>query len=272
MKKRCLVISAIIMAGMVQSVCAHFPMLIHDAPFASVNQIVNLMFAVGHPYEQEYANPAKPEKVTAIFPDGQIVDLTDTLSQGTYTVDELTANIYEFTFKPEEPGDFIIALDSEPEFGLNNTLLQEYLKICVHAEEQGGWDQRTGQPIEIMPLTRPYGIEEGYVFTGQVLKGDEPLAGVEVEIEQFLTHVPALEDLPPEPLITKVVKTDANGVFSQTLPHPGWWIAAASVEDAGEVTKDGGTYTLSGLAGIWIHVEETFIQQFPSGVRNWQSR
>ena len=272
MKKIGLAVSVVMFVVSVQPAFAHFPMLIHDSPFANVNGVVNLMFAVGHPYEQEYADPSMPEKVTALLPTGQTVDLTASLTEGTYTVDELTANVFEFTFTPEQPGDYIIALDSKPEYGLNNTLYQEFLKVCVHAQEQNGWEQRTGQPLEIVPLTRPYGMEEGYVFTGQLLKGDEPLAGVEIEIEQFLVHVPKVEDLPPEPLITKIVKTDPNGVFSHTLPHPGWWIFAASVEDAGEVTKDGSIYTLSGLTGLWIHVEETFVQQFPSGVNAWQNR
>ncbi len=249
---------------------AHFPILIHDAPFATLNETVNLMFAVGHPYEQEYAESGKPEKIVAILPDGKTADLTNELKEGKYSVDDLVADIWEFTYKPTQPGDTIVALDSEPVFGLNNTLEQEYLKICVHAEDQGGWDQRTGQPIEIVPLTRPYGLEEGFVFTGRLMKGDQGLAGVDVEIEQFLTHIPALADLPPEPLITKVVKTDPNGVFSYTLPHTGWWILAAHVEEAGQIQKGGKTYTLSGLAALWVHVEPVFEQKFPSAAKTWK--
>lgn len=269
MKKSLVLIG--VMVFMVQCVHAHFPMLIHDAPFAEVNQVVNMMFAVGHPYEQEYADPPKPEKVVAILPSDQSVDITNELKEGTYKVDQLTADVWELNFQPEAPGDFIIALDTEPEFGLNNTVHQEYLKVLVHAEESGEWDKRTGQPLEIVPLTRPYGLEEGYVFTGQLFKGDQPLGGAEIEIEQFLTHVPAVEDLPPEPLITKVVKTDPNGVFSHTLPHPGWWIIAASVENAGEIEIDGQTFTLSGLAGLWVHVEPAFVQEFPANISSWKS-
>mgnify|MGYP000926174616 CR=1 FL=1 len=260
----------ILMLVMSPAAFSHFPILIHDAPFAEVNQAVKFMFAVGHPYEQEYTDPPKPEKVTAFGPNGQSTDLTASLTAGQYTVDTLTAKVWEFTYKPEAPGDCIVALNTAPEIGLNNMLNQEFLKVCLHVEEQGGWDTRTGQPLEIVPLTRPYGLEEGYVFTGQLLKGNEPLAGVSVEIEQFMTQVPAAEDLPPEPLITKVVKTDPNGVFTYTLPHPGWWIIAAYVENAGEIQKDGRTYTLSGLAALWIHVEKTFEQKFTSRIYIWQ--
>lgn len=270
--KRCLVLSAVLAGVSVPCAFGHFPMLIHDAPFAEVNQVVNLMFAVGHPYEQEYADAPKPEKVVAIEPSGTVTELSESLVEGTHTVDNVTAKVWNLAYKADHSGDTVIALDSEPEFRLNNVLYQEYLKIFVHAEESEGWQHRTGQPLEIVPLTRPYGLEEGFVFTGRLMKGDEPVSGAEIEIEQFLTRVPRVEDLPPEPLITKVVVTDPNGVFSHTLPNPGWWICAAHVENLGEVTRDGQTYTLSPLAGIWIHVEEKFVQKFPTVVGKWQGR
>lgn len=256
----------------VQSGFAHFPMLIHDTPFAEVNQPVQFMYAVGHPYEQEYAPAAKPEKVYVVSPDGSQQDITDQLTEGTYQVDDITAEVWNFEYAPADFGDSIVALNSEPLFGLNQVVNQEYLKVILHASGQSGWDQRTGQPIEIVPLTRPYGMEEGFVFTGQLMQGDQPLAGVDIEIEQFLTHVPRPEDLPPEPMITRVVKTDVNGIFSYTLPNPGWWILAASVDNAGVITIDGNEYTLNGLAALWVHVEEKFIQKFPSTVSNWNQR
>ncbi len=92
------------------------------------------------------------------------------------------------------------------------------------------------------------------VFSGQLLKGDEPVVGVEVEIERFLNEPP--KDLPPEPMITRVVVTDPNGVFTCTLPDPGWWLCAAYVKDVGKFAKDGREYTRNALAGIWIHVEK----------------
>ncbi len=240
---------------------AHFPMLIHDVPYAKLGEAVNVTFSVGHPYEQEYADAKKPEKVTAILPTGKKMDFTSNLMKKTVEVGGSSIQTWTLNYSPQQKGDTIIALDTKPEVGPNNTIFQDFIKIFIHTERQDGWRQRTGQPIEIVPLTRPYGFEAGSVFTGRLMKGDEPVAGAEIEIEQRLTVPPEPEDLPPEPMITKVVVTDPNGVFTCTLPYAGWWICGGYVEDAGQLTKNEKEYNLSGFAGIWILMEQKFIAQ-----------
>jgi len=173
------------------------------------------------------------------------------------------------TLVPDEPGDIVVSLDSEPEIGLNNAVYQEFMKVVVHVDEQGGWDQSTGQPIEIMPLTRPYGMEAGFVFTGQLLNQGEPVANATIEIEEFLNFVPEVSALPPEPLITKVVKTDMNGIFSYSLPNAGWWIIASTLDDAGTTTIDGQEYNLSGLGALWLHIEEPVDISPSTSVKLW---
>ncbi len=242
---------------------AHFPMLIHDSPFAELNQGIQLRFWVGHPYEQEYTDAPKPEKVVAILPSGLSEDITSKLTEWKYQTGEQSVTAWTIPFDCRQKGDTIIRLDGKPVVGANNSLYQEFLKIFVHVERQDGWRARTGQPLEIVPLTRPYGIEAGSVFTGRLMKGDQGVADAEIEIEQFLPKTPLAEDLPPDPFITKVVVTDPNGVFSCTLPNSGWWICAAYVEEAETMKRNEKEYTLSALAGIWIHVEEKFTQKLP---------
>jgi len=233
---------------------AHFPILIHDSPFAAMNQTVNLTFAIGHPFEQEYENAAKPESCTAILPSGKRIDLTNQLRKTVRQSGAGNHTVWKLAFQPTQKGDTVIALNTIPTFGRNQQAYQDFLKAVVHVERQDGWRERTGQPLEIVPLTRPYGLEEGMVFTAQLMKGNEPVAGAEVEIERFLPDPP--KDLPPEPMITRVVVTDPNGVFSCTFPDPGWWLCAAYMKDVGKIEKDGETYTQNGLAGIWIHIEK----------------
>ena len=251
---------------------AHFPMLWHDGQFASVNETVRLFYALGHPYEQEYEQVDAPERVLAHRPDGSVEDLTDAVSAVTINVDGMSAPAWTFDYTTTQAGDSVIALDASPTLGLNFVMFQEFVKVVIHAVEQTDWDARTGQPIEIVPLTRPYGLEAGYVFTGRLMQGDEPLEGVLIEIEQSLDRVPAIEDLPPEPIITKAVKTGPGGVFSHTLPHAGWWIIAAEVDDIDEVDIEGEIWDRSGLAALWVYVGEPFVQTFPTRVMNWRTQ
>ncbi|MGC9330030.1 MAG: DUF4198 domain-containing protein, partial [Candidatus Hinthialibacter sp.] len=213
-------------------------------------------FAVGHPYEQEYEDAEKPESIFAILPTGKRVDLTSELKEDVHAVGDQKSKVFKLAYKPSLKGDAVIGLNTSIYYGRKQTAYQDFLKTFVHVDRMDGWRQRTGQPVEIVPLTRPYGLQAGFVFTGQVMKGDKPAAGVEVEIEQYREVPPDPNALPPEPLITRVVVTDPNGVFSHTLPEEGWWLMAAAIENAGKVEKDGQSYSLNGLAALWVHVEK----------------
>ncbi len=254
---------------------AHFPVFISDSPFVPVggelNVGIDLFFVSAHPFEQEYTPTNMPEQVIAVKPDGTREDITGNLTRDVFVVDGQENEVWSLRFTPDTRGDTILAVDSNPEIGFNNSLHQEYIKLVVHTEESGGWDNRTGQPLEIVPLTRPYGLEEGFVFTGQLLMGDEPVPNAVVQIEEFLERIPNPELLPPEPFITREVKTDPNGVFTHTLPRAAWWIFAVEVEDAGEVVRNGVTYNLNALAAFWLKVDKPVEIQFgiPSGIRNW---
>lgn len=231
-------------------VFAHFPILIHDAPLASEGQEVRVIFAVGHPYEQDYEDAEKPAELTAILPSGKKVSLLETLQVGH---SEKNVKAWSLTYKPTQKGDTLLALSTVPDIS-GNSIYQEFIKTYIHVEQQDGWRNRSGQPLEFMPLTRPYGVEPGDVFTGRLMKGDEPVSGIEVYIEHFEEEVP--EMFPAEPFITKVVVTDPNGVFSCTLPSAGWWICAAYVDDVGKAQHEGKEYNLNALAGLWVNVSE----------------
>lgn len=271
--KKFLLFSITIMGLFISKADAHFPILLLEPPLrptdGALNSMMMFFFVAGHPYEQEYAATPKPERAWAVLPDGSEADLSASLLPGKYEVDGMSVDVWNLQFTPLQRGDCVIAVNKEPEFGFNNTMYQEFIKMIVHTEEMGGWDQRTNQPIEIVPLTRPYGMEEGFVFTGQLLRNGEPLAGATILIEEFLEHIPAVADLPAEPFITREVKTDPNGVFSHTLPRAAWWVLAAEVEDAGQIVRDGVTYDLNGLTALWIKIDKAVAPNFSASMSKW---
>ncbi|MDP8244340.1 MAG: DUF4198 domain-containing protein [Candidatus Hinthialibacter antarcticus] len=252
-----ILISIILMGAVSVSGWAHFPILLHDTPWARANQTVNFFYVYGHPYEREWVDTEAVSRILAITPTNAKVDITKTLEIESVEIRGEKIKRLVWQFKPTEPGDYLIAIDSEPYVSRNNAAYQDFVKITLHTERQDGWRQRTGQPLEIVPLTRPYGLEAGSVFTGRVMMSDKPIADAEIEVEHYLTEEPDLDALPPDPFITRVVVTDPNGVFHITLPESGWWVVACAVDGIGRHVLDGKSYPLNGLAAMYIYVDES---------------
>ena len=106
-----------------------------------------------------------------------------------------------------------------------------------------------GLPAEIVPLSRPYSLYAGNVFTGQVFKDGKPKPAVDVEIEWWgKGKVKA----PTEEHVRQVVKTDANGVFSYAMSKPGWWGFSAIMEGAEPVRHEGQDKKVELGAVLWV--------------------
>lgn len=233
---------------------AHFPILIHDADLAATNGAVTVVYAAGHPFELEMEPVNRPARMWWNDPKGQTADVTAKLEQTLFRADT-NGVAWRFAFEPPR-GDSLVALDSSLEVSQEDgTAYREFVKVYVHRNRQGGWKQRSGQPLEILPLTRPYGLRAGAVFSGQLVRGEAGVADQEVYLERLNDRRPTARELPPEALITFAVRTDREGRFTITLPDPGWWILGAYVEDAGSVNHEGRSYRLEGFAGLWVRVE-----------------
>src|SRR5258708_18277576 len=98
--------------------------------------------------------------------------------------------------------------------------LRDTVKVVLHVQAQKGWDAQAGEGFEWETLTRPYGLQPGLTFQARVLPGSL------VEVERYNETPP--KKLPPDEQITRVVKTDPNGVATCTLPEAGWWALTGS--------------------------------------------
>lgn len=242
--------------GLAQPAVAHFPILIHDAALGATQGPVTVSYASGHPFELDLEPVARPARVQWFDRRGRSHEVTNALEQTLFRGDTNGAG-WQFVFDPP-PGDVLLALDSASSTNARDkTIYCEYVKLWLHRGRQEGWHRRTGQPLEIVPLTRPYGLRPGMVFTGRLLRGDRPVADTEVYAERLNDRRPDPGALPPEPLITFAVRTDSDGRFALTLIDPGWWVLGAYVQDLGPVLHDGETWQLEGFAGAWVRVEST---------------
>lgn len=112
-----------------------------------------------------------------------------------------------------------------------------------------GWDEPLGLKYEIIPMVKPFALYAGNSFQGIVLHNGKPASYVDVEVELYNEF--GLK-APTGAHITQVVKTNANGEFSFTMNHKGWWGFAALIEEGELKHSNGKMYPVENGALIWI--------------------
>jgi cobalt/nickel transport protein len=232
---------------------AHFGMLTTDRPVVenpNHNQL-NLQLRFWHPRENQGMDMEKPARFE-LRHGGEVKNLLPALQPAM----ENGHKTWQAAFAVKEPGDHVFYFTPQPYWEpAENCFIIHHTKLIVDGFDlQESWDKPAGLPIEIVPLTRPYGLYPGNSFTGQVLQNGAPMAGIEIEIEFYdpSGQKPASQDC----LITQVSKSDVNGYFTITMPWSGWWgMAALFRADDNKITYNGRT-EVAELGGVlWIYVD-----------------
>jgi cobalt/nickel transport protein len=211
--------------------------------------------------EGQYMEMEKPKRF-GVFKKRKVEDLLGTLesAQGKSPEQEKAFTFWKTSYTIKRPGDYIFFVEPKPYWEpAEDKFIVHYTKVCVDAlglEE--GWDSPVGLETEIIPLTRPYGLWTGNVFTGQVLLKGKPVANAEIEIE-YLNESPdnkSLVKAPSDPFVTQVVKADKNGVFTYAMPRAGWWGFAALNDAAWKLKKDGKQKSVEIGAVYWVRTTD----------------
>ncbi len=214
-----------------------------------------------HPMEQHYMEMELPKRFGVVH-DGKTTDLRAklTAAKGKSPDQAQEFTWWQASYKIRRPGDYTFFMEPAPYWEpAEDKYIVHYTKVCVNAlGMEAGWDEPVGLPTEIIPLTRPYGLWTGNLFTGRVLVDGKPAPGVEVEIE-YLNESPdniAVILPPADPYVTQVVKTDENGVFHYAMPKAGWW-GFAALTDAPWTIKRGNSPKSVELGAVyWVHVRD----------------
>ena len=235
----------------VTSVFAHFQTVMTDKSIIEQGDSpkIAIQYEFTHPFEQQRMNMEKP-KDAGVFSEGKKISLLNTLHS--VEKDKLVSWKSEFSIK--EPAVYQFYVDPVPYFEpAEGKFIRHQTKTIVDAFGSGeGWDKPIGLKAEIIPLSRPYSLYVGNLFSGQVLYKNKPAANVEVEIEYYNTK--GLK-APKDMYVTHVVKTDTNGIFHVSLPQEGWWGFAALMEDDETIQKDNKAYPVELGAVLWLKTE-----------------
>ncbi|QIK37643.1 DUF4198 domain-containing protein [Caldichromatium japonicum] len=236
------------------AVQAHFQELIPSKDIVSDpnDTEITLDLTFTHPMERGPAMPmGEPVQFGVLGPQGR-EDLRPSLIQ------RLQDNqpAYRASYRLKAPGDYIFYLEPAPYWEAGEgRMIVHYTKVVVDGFGGGeSWDAPVESTVEIIPLTRPYGLWTGNLFRGLVkYKGQPvPFATVEVEWRNDGSLKP-----PADAFITQVIKTDAQGVFAYAMPRAGWWGFAALVEGEQPMKGPEGQKVPVELGGlIWVHTRD----------------
>jgi cobalt/nickel transport protein len=211
-----------------------------------------------HPMEGQFMEMEKPKQFGVML-GGEKTDLLASLAakKGKSAEQQQDFTYWHGDYQIKKPGDYTFFVEPVPYWEpAEDVFIIHYTKVCVNAlglEE--GWDEPVGLETEIIPLTRPYGLWRGNIFTGQVLVQGKPVANAEVEVEYLNATAGKGKKLkaPSDPYITQVVKADSNGVFSYAMPKAGWWGFAALSEASWKMKKDDVEKSIEIGAVYWVH-------------------
>lgn len=214
-----------------------------------------------HPLEMHYMDMNKP-RAFGVLHDGQKTDLLATLNQarGKGMGQEQEVTYWRAEFPVKRPGDYTFFVEPEPYWEpAEDLFIVHHTKVCVNAFGlEAGWDEPVGLETEILPLTRPYGLWTGNLFSGQVLLKGKPVPFAEIEIE-YLNESPGNTTIvipPAAPYVTQVIKADASGVFHYAMPKAGWWGFSALSEADWTLEHEGEQKEVEIGAVYWVYTRD----------------
>lgn len=247
------VLALVVVLAVQTSGLAHFAMVIpsSDVVGAKDKKEIGISILFTHPFEGgPVMQMDKPEKFGVVAGD-KVISLLETLREK--KIDGKST--WETSYKITKPADYTFFLIPSPYWEpAEDKFIQHVTKVIVDglgAEE--GWDRpiakEAGLPAEIVPLTRPYSLYSGNMFTGQVLKGGKPVGNINVEVEFWGK---GKTEAPTDSHVTQVVKTNENGYFSFVMPKAGWWGFSALMESDKPLKHEGEEKKVELGAVLWV--------------------
>ncbi len=245
------VLIALLCTGVAQ---AHFGMIIPstDVVGKDDSKEVQLLLQFTHPFEGgPQMQLARPEKF-GVVTEGKVTNLLPGLKEK--IIDGKSA--WEIPYVVTRPADYVFFMQPKPYWeSAENKFIIHFTKVIVDAlGAEEGWDQpiakAAGIPVEIVPLSRPYGLYAGNLFTGQVFRDGKAVPGAEIEIEYWGK---GKSKAPTDSHVCQVIKADPNGIFSYAMPRAGWWGFSAIMEAAEPIEYEGKAKKVEIGAVIWVH-------------------
>lgn len=232
---------------------AHFGIVIptHSMVTEKSQASVKLDIAFSHPFSANGMDMQKPEQFFMLSGSGK-TDLLPALAPASF----MEHAAWQATISLNRPDVCQFVVVPRPYYEeAEDSFIIHYAKTVIGAYgEEEGWNQPCGLPLEIVPLSRPFGNYAGNLFSGTALLHGKPLANAIVEIENL--NLQNAHRAPNPYFETQTVMTDQNGNFSFAVPWAGWWGFAvlANAPEKIELKGKAKSVELGGI--IWVEFVE----------------
>jgi cobalt/nickel transport protein len=227
------------------ALAADHPLLLADATVVKPGTRVALRHALCQPFAGKTSPIMKPMAAAVQVPDGSTIDLIKELPPDAPPSD------WQLAFMAQVPGDHVIMIHGQP-FDENEMLYQDFVKLIIHVDgSERGWERQLRTRLEVVPLTRPYGLPVGSIFRGMITESGKPVASSLVRCEPW-NEKGGGENVPAHKQ-HRLERTGPSGEFAVTFDKPGFWMLSA--EFNGRQVQKGGQRMQEVLrAGLWVKV------------------
>ena len=254
MKKQIIVLLSWVLSLIIPTnALAHFGMLIPSDSMVmqDENRVISITLSFSHPFEGKGMGMIKPQRFSVVM--GGKEDKLIGLLKETRT---LGRKAWVMNYKIRRPGVYTFYMEPKPYFEqAEDSFIIHYTKVFVAAFGfEDGWDKPLGLKTEIIPITRPFGLYAGNVFQGIVTLDGNPIPHARVEVEFY--NEAGKAKAPTEYMITQVIKSDKNGVFTYAVPGAGWWGFAALNQSGQKMKYKGQDKNVELGAVIWVKFHE----------------
>lgn len=207
--------------------------------FPKPGSMVDIGIGFGHKYlasrVHEKIEEGMPEKIQALAPDGEVVELTKA-ADDLYKLEISKAGAYLIT-ADNKPGFFTVTKDgitlgNKTEITAEKSKCTNYhlgaKTVLMAGDSSTGFDRVAGQAIELVPLTNPGAVKKGDAFRVRVLFNGQPLADLPLKaayagfdtLEEGSDAHAKKEDRPfPAEAIT-----NDQGEAELRVDRPGYWM------------------------------------------------
>ncbi len=228
---------------------AHFGMIIPSDSMVMMQdpRTLTLSLSFSHPCEGEGMDLARPAAFGVVV-SGSPADLSASLEPA--QVMEHAAWRSEYAIK--RPGVYVFYMSPQPYWEpAEDCFIVHHTKTVVAAfGAEEGWQEPVGLPVEIVPLTRPFGLYAGNVFCAVALKNGQPLAHATVEVELYQREGKFTP--PNDYFVTQTVLTDERGRFAYSPPAAGWWGFAALTQGDNKIAHEGEEKPVELGGVLWV--------------------
>jgi len=217
---------------------AHFQMLYTPHLLHQKGGAISFKMPFTHPAASGHVMVVEKPEAFYMIKKGKKTDLLNSISEIEWESAVDKGRAYQADVKLRGLGDYVFIAQPSPYFEAEEDLyIQQITKTIVNVGNlPTDWNHDLGLTAEIVPLTKPYAIYEGGIFSAVVKSNGKPVPFAAVEVE-FMNYVPDMQKNqfakepimtpPADVFVTQTIYADANGTFHFSLLKAGHWGFAA---------------------------------------------